>query len=138
MGVVRTPRAVLREFGLNLPDDVTVRVHDSTAEMRYIVLPKRPEGAEGSLGNLLTDEQKGQWERLAALPPVGDAPAPEENGDDFRVAPPTKPDEEEGIDFEFQWIGRKTCEELNNNNCGSNFKGDPISRIRAPIPQFEA
>ena len=44
--VVKTPRAVLREFGLDLPDDVTVRVHDSTADMRYIVIPKRPEGTE--------------------------------------------------------------------------------------------
>jgi nitrile hydratase len=44
---VREPRSVLREFGLALPDDVTVRVHDSTADMRYIVLPARPEGTEG-------------------------------------------------------------------------------------------
>jgi nitrile hydratase len=44
---VREPRAVLREFGLDLPDDVTVRVHDSTADMRYIVLPARPQGTEG-------------------------------------------------------------------------------------------
>jgi nitrile hydratase len=44
---VREPRSVLREFGLDLPDDVTVRVHDSTADMRYIVLPARPEGTEG-------------------------------------------------------------------------------------------
>ena len=45
--VVRTPRAVLREFGLELPENVTVRVHDSTADMRYIVIPARPEGSEG-------------------------------------------------------------------------------------------
>jgi len=44
--VVKTPRAVLREFGLDLPADVTVRVHDSTADMRYIVLPARPPGTE--------------------------------------------------------------------------------------------
>ncbi|MFB9148940.1 nitrile hydratase subunit alpha [Roseovarius ramblicola] len=44
---VREPRAVLREFGLDLPDHVTVRVHDSTADMRYIVLPARPDGTEG-------------------------------------------------------------------------------------------
>jgi nitrile hydratase len=44
---VREPRAVLREFGLTLPDHVTVRVHDSTADMRYIVLPARPAGTEG-------------------------------------------------------------------------------------------
>lgn len=45
--VVKTPRAVLREFGLGLPQDTTVRVHDSTADMRYIVLPARPAGTEG-------------------------------------------------------------------------------------------
>ena len=44
---VREPRAVLREFGLDLPDHVTVRVHDSTADMRYIVLPARPAGTDG-------------------------------------------------------------------------------------------
>jgi nitrile hydratase subunit alpha len=44
--VVREPRAVLHEFGLDLPDDVTVRVHDSNADMRYLVLPMRPSGTE--------------------------------------------------------------------------------------------
>jgi nitrile hydratase subunit alpha len=44
---VREPRRVLAEFGLTLPDDVTVRVHDSTADMRYLVLPRRPVGTEG-------------------------------------------------------------------------------------------
>jgi len=44
---VKAPRAVLREFGLDLAPDVTVRVHDSTADMRYIVLPARPAGTEG-------------------------------------------------------------------------------------------
>jgi len=44
--VVREPRKVLAEFGLDLPDHVTVRVHDSTADMRYIVLPARPAGTE--------------------------------------------------------------------------------------------
>ena len=45
--VVREPRAVLREFGTVLPDTITVRVHDSTADMRYMVLPRRPEGTQG-------------------------------------------------------------------------------------------
>ena len=40
------PRGVLREFGLDLPDDVEVRVWDSTAEIRYLVLPERPAGTE--------------------------------------------------------------------------------------------
>ena len=47
---------MLREFGLDLPDGVTVRVHDSNADMRYLVLPMRPTGTE-ALGQ----------EQLAAL-----------------------------------------------------------------------
>ena len=50
------PRGVLRELGVELPDDVEVRVWDSTAELRYLVLPRRPEGTEG-----MTDDE------LAAL-----------------------------------------------------------------------
>jgi nitrile hydratase len=45
--VIREPRAVLAEFGLEIPDDVEVRVHDSTADLRYLVLPMRPSGTEG-------------------------------------------------------------------------------------------
>lgn len=45
--MVREPRAVLREFGVELPDEVVVRVHDSTADMRYMVLPRRPTGTQG-------------------------------------------------------------------------------------------
>ena len=45
--VVREPRAVLAEFDTRLPDGMEVRVHDSTADMRYLVLPLRPDGAEG-------------------------------------------------------------------------------------------
>ena len=41
------PRGVLREFGLELAEDVEVRVWDSTAELRYLVLPERPTGTEG-------------------------------------------------------------------------------------------
>jgi len=54
--MVREPRAVLAEFGLQIPQTTQIRVHDSTADMRYIVLPMRPAGTEG-------------WseERLAAL-----------------------------------------------------------------------
>ncbi len=44
---VREPRSVLAEFGVVLPDDTQVRVHDSTADMRYIVIPARPEGTDG-------------------------------------------------------------------------------------------
>ena len=45
--VVLEPRAVLREFGVELPDETEVRVWDSTAEVRYLVVPRRPEGTEG-------------------------------------------------------------------------------------------
>ena len=45
--VVFEPRAVLREFGTVLPDHVTVRVHDSNADMRYVVIPMRPEATAG-------------------------------------------------------------------------------------------
>jgi len=50
--VVIDPRGVLREFGLELTEDVEVRVWDSTAELRYLVLPERPAGTEN-----LTEEQ---------------------------------------------------------------------------------
>ena len=54
--VVIDPRSVMREFGLDLPEEVEVRVWDSTAEIRYLVLPERPAGTE-----TLTEE------KLAAL-----------------------------------------------------------------------
>jgi nitrile hydratase alpha subunit len=56
--VVREPRAVLREFGTVIPDDVSIRVHDSNADMRYVVVPMRPKGTEGwdeeQLASILT------------------------------------------------------------------------------------
>jgi nitrile hydratase subunit alpha len=45
--VVREPRAVLKEFGTVVDEDVELRVHDSTADMRYLVLPERPAGTGG-------------------------------------------------------------------------------------------
>lgn len=52
------PRGVLRDFGVNLPDEVEVRVWDSTAEVRYLVLPQRPPGVddltEEALSELVT------------------------------------------------------------------------------------
>lgn len=45
--VVRDPRAVLREFGTEIAPERELRVHDSTADMRYLVLPMRPGGTEG-------------------------------------------------------------------------------------------
>jgi nitrile hydratase alpha subunit len=55
---VHEPRAVLAEFGTKLPDSVAVRVHDSNADLRYLVLPMRPQGTEnldeGALAALVT------------------------------------------------------------------------------------
>ena len=45
--VINAPREVLREFGTIIADDITVRVHDSTADMRYLVVPKRPADTDG-------------------------------------------------------------------------------------------
>ena len=44
---VKEPRKVLSEFGVSLPADTHVRVHDSTADMRYVIIPARPDGTEG-------------------------------------------------------------------------------------------
>lgn len=44
---VKEPRKILAEFGVTLPETTTIRVHDSTADMRYIVLPHRPAGTDG-------------------------------------------------------------------------------------------
>jgi len=44
--MVREPRRVLQEFGLSIAESVQIRVHDSTADMRYMVLPMRPKGTE--------------------------------------------------------------------------------------------
>jgi nitrile hydratase len=45
--MVSEPRAVLNEFGLKIGEEIQIRVHDSTADMRYMVLPMRPAGTEG-------------------------------------------------------------------------------------------
>ena len=52
---VREPRAVLAEFGTRVPEDVRIRVHDSTANMRYLVMPMRPAGTEGWSEQQLAD-----------------------------------------------------------------------------------
>ena len=66
------PRAVLREFGVELPDAVEVRVWDSTAEIRYLVLPERPAGTEGlgeeALAELVTRDSMIGVARVAAPP----------------------------------------------------------------------
>ena len=52
---VRDPRGVLKEFGVELAPDTEVRVWDSTAELRYLVLPERPAGSEGMSETALAD-----------------------------------------------------------------------------------
>ena len=70
---VREPRALLAEFGTSVPDDVTVRVHDSTADMRYMVLPLRPAGSAH-----LSEEELAQLVTRDSMIGVITVPAPEE------------------------------------------------------------
>jgi len=70
---VNDPRGVMREFGLELSDDVQVRVHDSTADIRYLVLPLRPPRTEmlsqDQLEKLVTrDSMIGVMDPLAQVP----------------------------------------------------------------------
>ena len=69
--VVRDPRGVLAEFGLHLPDDRRVTVWDSTSHVRYMVLPRRPEGTEG-----MAEEQLVALVRRDALIGVAEVPSP--------------------------------------------------------------
>jgi nitrile hydratase len=70
------PRGVLREFGLELADDVEVRVWDSTAELRYLVLPERPAGSENlnedQLAALVTRDSMVGVAKVT-MPPAGGA-----------------------------------------------------------------
>ena len=68
---VLEPRAVLREFGLELDETVEVRVWDSSSEMRYMVLPERPPGTEG-----LSEEQLAQLITRDAMIGVAKVKAP--------------------------------------------------------------
>jgi nitrile hydratase len=71
------PRGVLREFGLELSEDVEVRVWDSTAELRYLVVPERPAGtealSEAQLAALVTRDSMVGVARLS-VPPAGAKP----------------------------------------------------------------
>jgi nitrile hydratase len=71
--VVREPRAVLSEFGLELDDDIEVRVWDSSAELRYIVLPMRPEGTDGMSEDELAELVTRDCMIGVAVPRVGAA-----------------------------------------------------------------
>jgi nitrile hydratase len=69
--IVREPRAVLAEFGLELGDDVTIRVFDSSSEVRYMVLPMRPAGTEG-----FSEEELAALVTRDAMVGVAEASAP--------------------------------------------------------------
>ena len=70
------PRGVLKEFGLELPEDVELRVWDSTAELRYLVLPERPAGTdqmdEETLAGLVTRNSMVGVEKIKLPPSKGD------------------------------------------------------------------
>ncbi len=74
---VSEPRAVLREFGLELDESVAIHVHDSSSEMRYMVLPERPAGTEGlseaELAALATRDAMIGVAKVAAPTPAGAA-----------------------------------------------------------------
>ena len=70
------PRGILREFGTTLPDDVEIRVWDSTAELRYLVLPQRPAGTA-----TMTDEQLAALVTRDAMLGVATVASPSSGGD---------------------------------------------------------
>ena len=70
------PRGILKEFGTQLAEDVEVRVWDSTAELRYLVLPERPAGTEG-----MTEEQLAALVTRDAMIGVARVAPPERAGD---------------------------------------------------------
>jgi nitrile hydratase len=76
-GAVIDPRGVLREFGLELPADAEIRVWDSTAELRYLVLPERPAGtekmSEEALAELVTRDSMVGVAKVTAPKPGGTA-----------------------------------------------------------------
>ena len=69
--IVREPRAVLAEFGLELGDDVEIRVVDSSSEVRYMVLPMRPAGTDG-----LSEEELAALVTRDAMVGVAEVAAP--------------------------------------------------------------
>jgi nitrile hydratase len=69
--VVRDPRGVLAEFGLELAEDRTITVWDSTSHVRYMVLPRRPQGTEG-----MGEDELARLVRRDALIGVAEVPSP--------------------------------------------------------------
>ena len=75
--VVRDPRGVLEEFGVTLPSTTELRVWDSNAELRYLVLPKRPEGTDG-----MSEAELAALVTRDSMIGTGLARAPKEVGDE--------------------------------------------------------
>jgi len=73
--IVREPRAVLHEFGLELPESTEIRVWDSSAEVRYIVLPMRPAGTEGMAEDELAELVTRDCMFCVAVPRVAEGAA---------------------------------------------------------------
>jgi nitrile hydratase subunit alpha len=71
---VKDPRGVLADFGVTLPEETEIRVWDSTAEVRYLVIPQRPPGTEG-----LNEEQLAAWVTRDSMIGTGLAQGPEGN-----------------------------------------------------------
>lgn len=74
--VVKDPRGVLEEFGVALASDVGVRVYDSTADVRYLVVPLRPPGTEG-----MTEEELSRFVTRDSMIGVGLAESPDWHSD---------------------------------------------------------
>ncbi|MDH4366376.1 MAG: nitrile hydratase subunit alpha, partial [Acidimicrobiia bacterium] len=78
--IVREPRAVLGEMGLDLDDHTRVQVWDSSSEVRYLVIPERPAGTEGmgeeELASLVTRDSMIGVERLSTAPSATPAGQP--------------------------------------------------------------
>jgi nitrile hydratase len=77
---VLEPRVVLREMGLDLPEEVEIRVWDSSSELRYMVLPERPAGTEGwseeELARIVTREAMIGVAKVQVPAPVAGGGAP--------------------------------------------------------------
>ena len=96
--MVREPRALLAEMGCDVPSDAEIRVWDSSAEMRYLVLPERPEGTDGAkedeLASLVTRDS------MIGVAPVSDLLSPAR-----AMAGPTALPRRTASSFEAPWQG---------------------------------
>ena len=108
--MVREPRAVLGEFGLELADDVSVNVWDSSSEIRYMVLPRRPDGTDGydeaELVDVVTRDSMIGVERLDAAPATDGGRRAAANGPGHVDAFDALAGHEDGPTFSAPWQAR--------------------------------